>query len=168
MTFSIPYRSLREAARQDRGIVVYGDGQVIVCDWAADCPRGGLPVLSWRRGLRPSMDDVDYGAVLEMYKEAVDDIRAVLPNPLDWGKVYDPNGELSRLLSGDGPKNCMAHVVRCYGLTAIVLAPPVWRYGGRVSRRLFLRSRQVVFVLRRVTGGYKRQGYFVYPKRRCR
>jgi hypothetical protein len=94
------------------------------------------------------MEDVYHNTILEMYKEAVDDIRAVLPNPLDWGKVYDPNGELSRLLSDDGPKNCMAHVVRCYGLTAIVLVPPVWRYGGWVSWRLFLRSRRVVFVLR--------------------
>jgi hypothetical protein len=142
--FSIPYRSLKEAVRQDRGVVVYDDGQVIVCDWAEACPRGGLPVLSWRGGLRPSIEDEYHSAILETNRVAVDDIRSVLSDPLDRGSLYDPNGALSRLLSGDEPKNCVAHEVRCYGLTAIVLAPSVWRV------RDWSAAGRVVFVQRRV------------------
>jgi len=152
--FSIPYRSLREAVRQDHGVVVYDDGQVIVCDLATVCPAGGLPVLSWRGGLRPSMDDELHSAILETNKVAVDDIRSVLPDPLGLGSIYDPHGALSRLLSGDEPKNCVAHEVSCYGLPAIVLAPSVWRVRDWSARRLPAWSGRVVFVRRRVAYGY--------------
>jgi len=148
------YKSLREATYQDRGIVIYvPERQIIVCDCTKICPTGGLPVLSWQGGLRSSMDDEYHNAILETNKVAVDDIREMLPRSLDRWSLYDPIGAHSNLLSSDWPKNCIVHEVKCYGLTATVLVPPIWRFRDWSARRLLLRSRRVFFVLRRVAYG---------------
>jgi hypothetical protein len=115
------YKNLKELTHHKDGIVVYGDGQVIVCDWAEVCPNGGLPIRLKIEEIGSSMND-EFDACIEVMKQGeVGDINTELPKPMIRDKIYDPHDCLLKLCSSNNPRRCYVYDVKCHSLTAKVL-----------------------------------------------
>ena len=71
-------KTLFDLTNQESGIIVYEDKAVIVCNWANDCPSGGLPRLApWGNDLIAWPTEIE---VVREYHTA--DIREALPGAI--------------------------------------------------------------------------------------
>lgn len=110
---SIKFTDLKEVTHNEAGIILYGNGDVIICNWSG-C--NGLPRVfpGGPIGLNEEITIIEQGES--------DDIS--LFSPEDWDIVYDENGDYPDAVNAIGRYRW--YKVEANGEEATVIAPRAW------------------------------------------
>lgn len=107
------YKTLEEMTEQESGVIVYGDSDVIICNWATEGRNGGFPRLL--SCFLIAMPDEEINLIRKEKGKVLD----FLKNGLEF--IYDANNDAQELI--DSNRDCDAYF--CDG-DILVLAPVGW------------------------------------------
>jgi hypothetical protein len=126
------YDDLYSLTGQESGIVIYGN-EIIVTNWAQECPNGGMPILSPVGNIVIDWPHDEPLTVDEAYQ--VNDLRAMLEAG-DYQVLSDDNGDIPALFGEqvgtatvikDDAGNLLPTAGTCYHIgNALVIAPDGW------------------------------------------